>query len=342
MFARRGLFYASAPPRLFDFRCPEPNASAAIMTQFARGPVACPDEWIIALPRGVVLGGCLVLNAAGQGLAESFAEAGADDFAAGLRDAPARLLAGEAVTPPADVPVVQVFTASAGNYGHLLADVLPRLLHVAEFGLRRFAVPVPRHALPLWPVLHSAAARLGLEATPIACAPGLLLQPAQLFWAGPVSRHNRRKSPTLRRLARALAPPSAATRRLFVTRPPGANRAIANQAALEAMVRAAGWEVVEPSLLPFAGQVALFATAARVLGPLGAGLCNAMFMPEGGRLAMISGRRFDVFFWDLACALGLGMDWVFTEQLEPYRPEHLWAPAPLRLQRMAAALAWLG
>ncbi len=311
------------------------------MAQFARGPVACPDEWIIAVPRGAVLGGCLVLNAAGQGLAESFAEAGAAEFAAGLADAPARLLAGAAVRPPADAPVVVVFTASSGNYGHLLADVLPRLVHVADFGLRRIAVPVPQHAMWLWPVLHWAAARLGLDATPIACAPGVLLQPAQLFWAGPVSQHNRRKSPTLQRLARALAPEAAATRRLFVTRPPGANRAMANQPALEAMARAAGWEVVEPSLLPFPEQVALFASAARVLGPLGAGLTNAMFMPAGGRLAMISGRRFDVFFWDLACVAGLGFDWVFTQPLETYRPDHLTAPAPLPLQRIAAALAWL-
>jgi capsular polysaccharide biosynthesis protein len=196
--------------------------------------------------------------------------------------------------------------------------------------------------MPLWPVVQWSAARLGLEVTPIPCAPDLLLQPAQLFWAGPVSAHNRRKSPTLARLRQALAPPAEAARRLFVTRPPGANRAMENQPALEAMARAAGWEVVEPSLLPFAGQVALFASAARVLGPLGAGLCNALFMPEGGRLAMISGRRFDVFFWDMACALGLGFDWVFTRPLEPYRPEHPWAPAPLPLERMPAALAWLG
>src|SRR6185437_3719421 len=135
-----------------------------------------------------------------------------------------------------------------------LADVLPRLVHVAELGLRRFAVPVPAHAMPLWPVVRWTAARLGLEVTPIACAPGLLLRAELLFWAGPVSQHNRRKSPTLRRLARALAPEGEGTRRLFVTRPPGGNRAMANQPALEALATAAGWEVVEPSLLPFPEQ----------------------------------------------------------------------------------------
>ena len=70
MFTRGGLFYASTPPRLFDFACPDPQAAAGIQALFARDTVACPDEWILALRRGVVLGGCLVLDAAGRGMAE--------------------------------------------------------------------------------------------------------------------------------------------------------------------------------------------------------------------------------------------------------------------------------
>ena len=53
MFTRGGLFYASTPPRLFDFACPDPQAAAGIQALLARDTVACPDEWILALRRGV-------------------------------------------------------------------------------------------------------------------------------------------------------------------------------------------------------------------------------------------------------------------------------------------------
>jgi capsular polysaccharide biosynthesis protein len=342
LLARRGLYYASTPPRSFGFECPDPAGAAQVAALFARPRVACPDEFVAELAGVVLVGGSFVLTESGRGVAESFAEAGEMATAEHMAAPLARLRARDWATPAAGLPVVHIFTAAGANYGHLLVDILPRLVNVAEAGLRRFAIPVPAHAMPLWPVVQWSAARLGLDVEPIVCAPGTLLRPERLVWAGPVSLHNRRKSPTLKLLAERLAVLRAdARRRLFVTRPPGANRAMANQAALEAMARGAGWEVVEPSGLAFPEQVALFGGAARVLGPLGAGLCNAMFMPPGGRLSMISGVRFDVFFWDMACALGQGFDWVFTEPMAPYRPAHLWAPAPLRLERLAEALAWL-
>lgn len=66
-------------------------------------------------------------------------------------------------------------------------------------------------------------------------------------------------------------------RRLYVTRANAAARPLANEAELVDLVVTHGFEVVDPGKLPFAEQIALFASASIVMGPHGAGLTNAAF-----------------------------------------------------------------
>jgi hypothetical protein len=70
-------------------------------------------------------------------------------------------------------------------------------------------------------------------------------------------------------------------RRLFVSRRDATKRRIANEAALLTALRPLGFEPIVPGGLTFAEQVTMFSSAELVVGPHGAGLANALFMPRG-------------------------------------------------------------
>jgi capsular polysaccharide biosynthesis protein len=74
------------------------------------------------------------------------------------------------------------------------------------------------------------------------------------------------------------------TRRLFVSRRDAAKRRVVNEDALTFALRGLGFEVVVPGALSFSEQVEAFSEAEIVVGPHGAGLANALFMPEGSAM----------------------------------------------------------
>jgi len=166
----------------------------------------------------------------------------------------------------------------------------------------------------------------------------------ELFWAGPVSRHDDRKSPTLLALrARLLAavPRAEGPARLFVTRPPAAKRPVAELAEVEALMRARGFAVVEPAGLPFQDQLALFREARTVVGLLGAGLANALAMEPGGQMGMFDPGLIDCFFWDLACLGGQRFSWMFTRAVGRFEVEGLTRPWSLDPALAGEALDWM-
>ncbi len=61
-------------------------------------------------------------------------------------------------------------------------------------------------------------------------------------------------------------------------------RPLVNEDELEAMARARGFAVVQPETLSLAQQLAIFASADRIVGPSGSGMLNAVFAPSGSRL----------------------------------------------------------
>ena len=90
-----------------------------------------------------------------------------------------------------------------------------------------------------------------------------------------------------------------------------------NAAEVQARAEAAGLTVVEPSRLDFPAQVALFAGARVVAGPMGAGLTLTAAMAPGGHMAMFDPGTADPFFWNIACLGGLAFDWGFTAPVVP-------------------------
>jgi hypothetical protein len=83
-------------------------------------------------------------------------------------------------------------------------------------------------------------------------------------------------------LRQRLLPAMGAPRRgarLYVTRRLARRRRLVNEGQIEPILRDRGFEVVEAERLTFSEQVRLFAEAAVIAGPHGAGLTNAIFAP---------------------------------------------------------------
>lgn len=81
--------------------------------------------------------------------------------------------------------------------------------------------------------------------------------------------------------------PKAAWRRLYINRSDARKRRIVNEAEIWPLFEARGFESVAAATLSFEAQIALFAEAAVVAGPHGAGFANMLFAPEGARLIEI-------------------------------------------------------
>lgn len=72
-------------------------------------------------------------------------------------------------------------------------------------------------------------------------------------------------------------PPERPVGRIFVSRAAAVRRMVANEQALHGVLREHGFDIVQAESLSYRDQVELFAQAAVVAGPHGAGLTNALF-----------------------------------------------------------------
>ena len=101
-------------------------------------------------------------------------------------------------------------------------------------------------------------------------------------------------------------------RRIYVSRADVSTRGLANEAELQACLKARGFEVHTLSGMDFAAQKQLFSTASHIVGVHGAGLTNLVFAPPGARVLEIMHPLAGTFaYWVMAGALGLDY-WQFT------------------------------
>jgi len=85
-------------------------------------------------------------------------------------------------------------------------------------------------------------------------------------------------------------------------------RVMINEAALEAALRARGFEVVKPERLSAAAQVRMMREAEVVVGPTGAAMANALFAEAGVRIVEIQPENF-TSQWVWAASRRAGADW---------------------------------
>lgn len=338
-------YACQGPPRLFNYLTRDPLLLSWFPEELLRTTVTCPDEYVIRIRDAHVVHGHYLIQYPARALADTF------NFEDSAVDRPEiseigqQILRGEVHRHTAgELPIFHIFKDVYCNYGHMLVEVLPKLLHIRAMGIHRFTLLFPWSSLMFLPAVQFAADTLGLAFEHVVCFNNQIVRVDEVLWVGPIAKHDRRKSQTLRELARILAaavPASALPRRLYVTRPPGAIRPIANQAELEDLARAHAYYVVEPSTFSFSEQIGLFQGADHVLGPMGAALTNTVFMRPGTRVSMFTNRRVDPFYYDIARLMGLQFDWVFTQDAEAWTNIMQTEPWTTDAARFAGMLAWL-
>ncbi len=112
-------------------------------------------------------------------------------------------------------------------------------------------------------------------------------------------------------------------------------RRLTNAAEVEAVFGSHGYSTIYPPTLGLRDQMALFASASHVAGPLGAGLANIAFAPEGCEVLMIDPGLGD-FFWELASLMRQRFTWYFAGEFRHYSNELAWTDYPcdpINLQR---------
>ncbi len=313
--------YRRAPPALAGCWCPDPDLLAYFYNVIRQREAACPAEYLLRLDRAHVFEGQFVLTADGAWLAPSVVDwPGADAALATLlqrvRDADVAQL------PPSSRPTMVIGKAGAQNYGHTVVEILPKLVNLGRSGLQDVRLLLPEGMAAFTPLITLLLERLGLRAELAFDLRHQLTEVRDLVYIGPVSQHNTRKSATLlawRDLVRScLGVTPQPSRRLYVERPGTDHRSLDNAAEARGVLEAHGFETVHPGTMGFADQVALFAQASHIAGPLGAGLTNMLFAPAECRVTMIDPGLADYFFWDLATLAGQPFTWLFTGPVSHY------------------------
>ena len=227
--------------------------------------------------------------------------------AQGRADVAAAIARGDA--PVLDGTLILCKKRGVGNYAHWLLEMLPK----AALARDHLALPDMRFLVadvvgPLGRAMRDSLGWLGIaEAAIVPTGTAPVLVPRLVLIDG-LTEHGGYMSPlavdAVRRAAAAIAP--AAPQPLYVPRLRSGPRMFADESAVIARARAAGFAAFDPGDVPIAAQVAAFGAAPRVAGVMGAGLANIVFAPPGCKVTVFAPAAMpDTFFWFIAGLCGL-------------------------------------
>jgi len=112
------------------------------------------------------------------------------------------------------------------------------------------------------------------------------------------------------------AAPPAATRLLYISRRGEGRRPLVEEARIQRVAEAMGFEVVAPETLALAEQVRLFATARGIAGPPGAAYTNLIWAGPGARVLSIFKEEANLpTFIDLSIIRGQSHRWLLGRNL---------------------------
>ncbi len=253
---------------------PEAADPGAVRT-YRAGPSSLPAEGVATLPDATIFLDRWVRLADGRLLAESLKNPS--------------LPPAQPERPPLPTALetaISILKPGARNYGHVLAEMLPKLL--LDRGLLPDCAPILVHrATQAWTTQMLAAAGFDpARAHPLGRRP---VRVERLVWPTPVSRPGE-LSPHVAPALRQLVPAGLdgeATRRLWVGRRCERRRRLVNEEVLERLLEPLGFASVAPDTLSFVQQIELFAQTRVLVGIGGAALTNMVFMPTGGTVISI-------------------------------------------------------
>ncbi len=202
--------------------------------------------------------------------------------------------------------------SNGDNYYHWLFHSLPRLRLLELAG---YAFNEVEHFLLKHDEFRFHTQSLDLLGIPAArrrrCAKRKILQVERLLatsMPGPVGEPPLWISQYLREkfLPQTDAVP---LRKIYISRRLSQGRVIVNESQILPLLARHGYEIVFPERLMFREQVALFASAKKIIATHGAGLANLAFAPPGvGVLELCSPAHFNSIYRTIAAGCGLRHD----------------------------------
>jgi len=316
--------YALTPPNLFNLHASDTGKLANFCTMIARRHVECPAEGVIVIDTCSIYDGQFVITPDREWLDESIVDFNAAPQAiVALRE---RIAAGQQERlPPSRCATVLIAKAGAANHGHVIAEMLPKLMNIGRLGLPHIRLLLPAPMALYQGLIMDILRHLGIGVDIEWLGRHTLVQAGPVHFMTAVSRHDARKSSALVELRSVIASlyglPRRGEAKLFVPRGAGEGRRLTNAAEVEAVFESSGYTIVHPRKLALHEQIVLFASASHVAGPLGAGLANIAFAPEGCEVLMIDPGLGDFFFWDLACLMRQRFTWYFAGEFRHYSLE---------------------
>lgn len=201
LFIQPATRYASQPPTVIGFAAGDAEQVRAFRAVVARPHADCPPEAVMLYRDAIVLDGSYILGRDGTAVAESYYNVKVTpELIAAQRRQLARIAAGDLATLPASgPPVVALFLQDCNNFGHVLAEHLPRLLHLAAIGIRHVRLLLPDAAAAFREAIGFVLRALGMQAEAVPCPVGSILRVPALHFVSLVGQ-GWFKSPTVRRM----------------------------------------------------------------------------------------------------------------------------------------------
>jgi len=208
--------------------------------------------------------------------------------------------------PYVDIDGSAVLIARFGlrTWGHWLAELLPKMICVeaAYPGKHRFVLPAAVFSDPVLRPLLESIWYHGIDlARIVPVMPDTVYRFGELYAVSPAWSRNK-LHPGVAALVRARMRPVQPNmpRKVAFLRTESETRNIANIQAVTALLKRQGFTMVEIGALPFADQVATFASAETIVSVLGSGLAGLLYAPQGVRmLTLAPSRWWDLFFFAL-------------------------------------------
>lgn len=227
------------------------------------------------------------------------------------------------------------------NYGHFLVEIAPKICNIRAANLGPINILIPEGMISFLPILQALCEELSIDAEFSVYEGPKISHYESLYYFGPVSRHNSRKSAALLECVSLLKSiyskgESKLGRWIYVKRSDDGSRAM--PPSFDEFISDLGFEIIQPQNLSMQEQIDIFSAASRVIGPLGAGLTNIIFTQPSCEVFMIDPGLLDFFFWDLSCLTGGKFHWFFSSKIDSYDSARSISPIVLEFQELRYAL----
>jgi capsular polysaccharide biosynthesis protein len=209
-------------------------------------------------------------------------------------------------SPRIDGPAILLVGPGQTAYGHWLVEILPALAVISQvIDVGGCRVMIPRVENRLLSIYLEAVASLGAER--VETVRNVLFKCEEVVTVEGLSRTGQSVSPlvlgTFASIGDQVEP--AGAERLFLSRQGVSQRRVANFEAVQPVLDAHGFDVIEPEQLSLSEQVAHLKAARVIAGPMGSALSGIAFSSPGAKvLSLAPTGMLDTFFWRLANLCG--------------------------------------